>query len=461
MALAVRQHVLKPHSQLSRWSFLAETPKTATSSCTRSHLAVVLVVANLIVVIGIVYVIAPYVIAPSLLLGPRPHQRGNGSALLAHHASTPPRHAGAPAHGAPVPAAATVAIAASPTAKGSAAASSSERAAVTTQAYAGRPSEAHQVLSRPKETAGAFTSWECRGSAANRSCIFRNLYFSTGKFFMFLPKGASTTGLAQGVQLCDRYEARWLPSIRRFADQKALNAHLLWLAKVAEEPSLTLFFEPFAPFNIGHALFDGLYPAFLALLKFGLGGLPFVPLVAADCCREHERSAQKADLAAAVKVKFRLPNESLAWGRLDHRLTREAQANASLNKCAYHQGRDSHAPDLSASSAENEHMCCQKCAEAAGCRASIFFEGMCYLKQGCLQRGPCNYSRPGRVLCEPAVAKIAVRLTGWGDGQVTWIHPEELLQPRSERYMGEGAFHKFGMAGRLLRMDELAHLTQR
>ena len=121
---------------------LAEFPKTAPSSCTRSHLAVVLVVANLIVVIGIVYVITPYVIAPSLLLGPLPHQRGKGRGLPFHHASTPPHHAGAPAHGAPVPAAATVAIADSPTAKGSAAASSFERAAVTTQAYAGRPSEA-------------------------------------------------------------------------------------------------------------------------------------------------------------------------------------------------------------------------------------------------------------------------------------------------------------------------------
>ena len=50
----------------------------------------------------------------------------------------------------------------------------------------------------------------------------------------------------------------------------------------ARRPGLTLVFDVMWHHNIGHALFDGLYPAYLGLCKFGLQAVPFVAAAGID-----------------------------------------------------------------------------------------------------------------------------------------------------------------------------------
>ena len=99
------------------------------------------------------------------------------------------------------------------------------------------------------------------------------------------------------VQLVPRYHnARWAPVVRRWRSSAALAGYLANLL-VQSELKLVVLMEPFAPFNIGHALFDGLYPIYVSMLKLGLerGHKSVVPIVSNLWASERRRQLHVGD----------------------------------------------------------------------------------------------------------------------------------------------------------------------
>lgn len=108
-----------------------------------------------------------------------------------------------------------------------------------------------------------------------RSCLYSNLYFIDGTLITL------GTGPPPGlpVEPPGRRPGRWQPQHRRFGTENDLSDFLVKLApNLTELPGLHAHFsEPYVH-NIGHAIFDGLWAAFVALGKFGLDGEEFAVL---------------------------------------------------------------------------------------------------------------------------------------------------------------------------------------
>jgi hypothetical protein len=77
------------------------------------------------------------------------------------------------------------------------------------------------------------------------------------------------------------------PSQREFESYSDLEKFVLNIMDLKVIPSVTLYFVPPWHWNIGHALFDGLYPAYVALIRFPPRHLqPFRILIQIDDCND-------------------------------------------------------------------------------------------------------------------------------------------------------------------------------
>ena len=137
------------------------------------------------------------------------------------------------------------------------------------------------------------TKVECRGSGYKRSCLYKNLYYYYNHFRVLTVNGSvlpplkvrlgmrinsSRTGPADQWNLFDydppRRLFRTYADLERFVHTEVVP-HLI--------PDLTVYFKQPWHFNIGHALFDGLYPAYMSLTLFPPRHLqPFRSLIDLD-----------------------------------------------------------------------------------------------------------------------------------------------------------------------------------
>ena len=110
------------------------------------------------------------------------------------------------------------------------------------------------------------TEIECTDPSYNRSCLFKNLYYVDGHFTILTVKG---TSLPDHKLRIDAF-ALWFyqPRQREFDSLAALEHFVRRNADPMVLPSVTLFFAQPWHHNIGHALFDGLYAAYVALIRF-------------------------------------------------------------------------------------------------------------------------------------------------------------------------------------------------
>ena len=123
------------------------------------------------------------------------------------------------------------------------------------------------------------TSWTCVDSDDKRSCRYKKLYFYSERFIILTTKDNIPNEQELAVQNCNRYwDTYWQPDIKVFDNTTEIQRYLDSKSSFRYS-GLHLFFEPYAPVNVGHALFDGLYPAFVLLLKFGLSNHAFTPVI--------------------------------------------------------------------------------------------------------------------------------------------------------------------------------------
>jgi len=125
----------------------------------------------------------------------------------------------------------------------------------------------------------ALTTVECRGLKRNRTCAFKNLYFNLDdNGFQVLSLEGTTFPDFKSVMLLHKFAS---PNKIRLKSFKSLFEFRDFVQthspKVHE--GLSLVYDSIWHFNIGHALWDGLYPAFLALCEWGRSSEKFRSVV--------------------------------------------------------------------------------------------------------------------------------------------------------------------------------------
>ena len=129
------------------------------------------------------------------------------------------------------------------------------------------------------------TTIRCVGSAYNQTCLYQNLYYVDGQFIILTIKGRPLPFYT----VSSNAFAPWAttPSKRQFDSYADLEQFIASLVNRTVMPSVTLYFGQYWHFSIGHALFDGLYPAYLALIRFSPRHLhPFRILADIDNCTD-------------------------------------------------------------------------------------------------------------------------------------------------------------------------------
>lgn len=110
------------------------------------------------------------------------------------------------------------------------------------------------------------TTVQCIGPRYNQSCLFKNLYYKNGAFWAFSLKQENFS--LAGVRIDALATHDYYPKLKTFETEIELNNFVRLEIDPMKFWGLTVHFNPHWLRNIGHALFDGLYPAFVALIRF-------------------------------------------------------------------------------------------------------------------------------------------------------------------------------------------------
>jgi len=130
--------------------------------------------------------------------------------------------------------------------------------------------------------------------ARDRSCKFSNLYRDVKGFMVLLVNGSASHRklIDAKTQYCVTPHARRpvvCPRVKVYDTYESLKSDVLtWKTTMYHRyfPDLTLHFDWACPSNPAHSLWDDLYPAYVALNKFGLENktfLPYIEAAIADC----------------------------------------------------------------------------------------------------------------------------------------------------------------------------------
>ncbi|CAF1317862.1 unnamed protein product [Adineta steineri] len=110
------------------------------------------------------------------------------------------------------------------------------------------------------------TSIQCIGSFDKQSCLFENLYYFNSEFIIL------TINETQFPLYSLRINSFYLLPIeikqREFNSYIDLEKFVRTIIELIIFPSVTVYFIQEWHYNISHALFDGLYPAYVALIRF-------------------------------------------------------------------------------------------------------------------------------------------------------------------------------------------------
>ncbi|NDG31976.1 hypothetical protein EB118_18120, partial [bacterium] len=118
------------------------------------------------------------------------------------------------------------------------------------------------------------TFFETIDSTDQLSIKYTNLYYLDNQFWYF------TTDPKEKPPYVNKWTNTygWRPNIKIFDSQSNIQTFLTYNYPNIESISLGLLSDNLWYGNVGHALFDGLYPVYLASVKFGYDDSPFVYL---------------------------------------------------------------------------------------------------------------------------------------------------------------------------------------
>lgn len=111
---------------------------------------------------------------------------------------------------------------------------------------------------------------KCEGPQYNISCEFKNMYWEaeTRSWWLF---ALSETKLQnfEGIQWISKFGNAATINIKRFPNTAEMNQFLQEI-KPKKHEGLSLIYSAIWHQNVGHALWDGLYPAYTALVQLGM-----------------------------------------------------------------------------------------------------------------------------------------------------------------------------------------------
>lgn len=110
------------------------------------------------------------------------------------------------------------------------------------------------------------TSVECIGHLYNQSCLFKNLYYTESSFLILTTKKFAFP--LPDVRIGAFIISQFNPNRRLFYSYTDLEDFVKHNINPIVIPNTTVYFDQPWLSNIGHALFDGLYPAYVALIRF-------------------------------------------------------------------------------------------------------------------------------------------------------------------------------------------------
>jgi hypothetical protein len=103
------------------------------------------------------------------------------------------------------------------------------------------------------------TTIQCVGSLYNQSCLYQNLYYVDSAFMILTVKGRSLPQYSVRTDAVNLWNTT--PNKRVFDTYSDLENFVRTVINPKVLPYVTLYFGQRWHYNIGHALFDGLYPA--------------------------------------------------------------------------------------------------------------------------------------------------------------------------------------------------------
>lgn len=260
------------------------------------------------------------------------------------------------------------------------------------------------------------------------------------------------------VYRADKYEYPWHADIQTFANDKAIADHLA-SKDIIDERGLSVQFNPLFHHNIGHALFDGLYPAFLATLRLGVQDRPWRPVVAVDPgCFDGAAADGPLKVGEMVEAYVPHPKYRRTLRPLRAKLASAPTAQLVEDQCDWKIGLDHNGLDLGATGVGSRAACVKECSQTFSCEAAVLYGGTCYLKGG---RGS-ELPSLGRELCilprsskpKPNLAVMPEPGQGVTVKEVN-ISQDWVLGRVRRRCMSEGVFETFGGMGEIRRLFEL------
>jgi len=138
-----------------------------------------------------------------------------------------------------------------------------------------RERESANLLQQASHGDQPHTEVQCIGPSYNVTCKFKNLYFVDGRFTAYLPQGVLPPEEMHHLLPIHRYGGAD-PPIVLYDSPPNVNEIIL---------GNTLYYHTIWHHNIGHFLWDGLYPAYMALTQWGLAEEDFntVAVYEEDC----------------------------------------------------------------------------------------------------------------------------------------------------------------------------------
>ena len=147
------------------------------------------------------------------------------------------------------------------------------------------------------------TTFSVADTPENLSVLYENMYFAGGRLlFVTLDPDANPPTVNKW-----NIAHPWRPEVKIFGTQEYLDAFLAQFE--FEEVELGLNGDFLWYDDIGHGLFDGLYPSYLALVKFGFEHMPFTL-----CANELEKRHRKIYEAVSTFTKT---DEIIEWTKVD------------------------------------------------------------------------------------------------------------------------------------------------
>mmetsp|Transcript_49417 Transcript_49417/g.105202 ORF Transcript_49417/g.105202 Transcript_49417/m.105202 type:complete len:773 (-) Transcript_49417:382-2700(-) len=259
------------------------------------------------------------------------------------------------------------------------------------------------------------TSVSCVGtSAPQRSCHYKNLYWDSSRasFLMLVMNTSPISRMTPGelrrkfaAWSLNRYGGTLLPQVQVFNTTEDLRAKARGLTlgtgkgNYYEAHGVGLYLTFLYTGNIGHALFDNLYPAFVASLKFGRQDQPF-HIVAND---------EREQCMVGVEKSEGAPSSGMAYWpdptrRSNHSVwpikVRILQRWPEKVNCSFREGVATSAVELAKFPLFEETLegldaqCCRLCHFNQRCKSAVVHLGTCSLKAACQKRcdkgGPCE-----------------------------------------------------------------------